>query len=284
MRIRSRTGSVVTCLWLSLGVVSAWADIELTVVSTAPGRAHFVGPGLATTFVVSTRNTALIPVTVTLKIQGSGVAGEWPARLFEADTLFRAMGVGSPQLEVTVPALRSVRVLAQLAAGSTFPEGAEGVAMVTAWRLGTVKASLDLHARVRNRPKIYYVAIDGCGRRYLDLARNGREPEHRWRGAFRPARHFDVVRRRAGTLGNARRRRRLREQALGTRRVHDPVGKHTAALPAERRDQYRGRLAGRSRWRWHRGAHESSSARVAKALTPAMNRSHAAGAAMTSVR
>jgi len=153
MRIRSSTRFVMAFLWLSLGVVSAWADIELTVVSTAPARAHFVGAGLATTFVVSTRNTALIPVTVTLKIQGSGVAGEWPARLFETDTLFLAKGVGSPQLEVTVPALRSVQVLAQLTAGSSFAEGAEGVAMVTAWRSGTLKSSLELHARVRNRPR-----------------------------------------------------------------------------------------------------------------------------------
>jgi predicted AlkP superfamily pyrophosphatase or phosphodiesterase len=174
MRIRSITQFVTACLFLSLGAGRVWADIELAAVSTAPARPHFVTAGLATTFVVSVWNTGLLSATASLNIRSAGgPPGGWQALLFEADPLFRPIGSGSAQLVVTIPALRKVRVLAKLTASPALLDGVDGGAVVDAWRQGSFRAALELHARVRNRPKVYYVAIDGCGRRYLDLNRSG---------------------------------------------------------------------------------------------------------------
>ena len=48
--------------------------------------------------------------------------------------------------------------------------------------------------------------------------------------------HLDVVDRRAGALGDARDRGRLREVAVALGDIDDPVGEHAAALPADRQD------------------------------------------------
>jgi predicted AlkP superfamily pyrophosphatase or phosphodiesterase len=174
MRIRSIVRFAIGCLWLSLGARWASADIQLSVVSTAPGRVHFVAAGLPTTFVVAARNTGLLPVDVSLTVRSSsGPPGAFQPQLFQTDTLFRSVGAGSDQMMVTVPALRQVRVLAQLTASSGLADGVETGVVVGAWRQGTLRSSVELRARVRNRPKIYYVAMDGCGRRYLDLNRMG---------------------------------------------------------------------------------------------------------------
>jgi arylsulfatase A-like enzyme len=162
-------------LWLSLGVVSAWADIELAVVSTAPGRPHFVAAGTSTTFVVSARNTAVVPATVVLRIQSvTGGPADWQATLATADALFHPVGSGSDQVTVTVPALQIMRLVVRLAAAPALQDGVAAQVVVGAWREGLAVGTLDLRASIRNRPKIYYVAIDGCGRGYLDLGRNGR--------------------------------------------------------------------------------------------------------------
>jgi predicted AlkP superfamily pyrophosphatase or phosphodiesterase len=174
MRIRSITHFVTAAFFLSLGVGRVWADVELAVVSTAPARAHFVAAGVATTFVVSAGNTSILPVTVSMKIQSSvGPPGDWQALLFAADNLFRPVGSGSDQMVVTIPPRQTVRIVARLGAGPSLADGAEGGAVVSAWLQGSLQGSLELKTRVRNRPKVYYVAFDGCGRGYLDLNRKG---------------------------------------------------------------------------------------------------------------
>jgi predicted AlkP superfamily pyrophosphatase or phosphodiesterase len=174
MRIRSITHFVTAAFFLSLGAGRVCADVELGVVSASAARPHFVAAGLATTFVVSARNTAILPVTVSMKIQSSvGPSGDWQALLFAADPLFRPVGSGSDELVVTIPARQAVRLVARLGAGSQLAEGAEGGAVVSAWLQGSLRGRLELRGRVRNRPKVYYVAIDGCGRGYLDLNRQG---------------------------------------------------------------------------------------------------------------
>ncbi|PYQ11277.1 MAG: hypothetical protein DMF80_22095 [Acidobacteria bacterium] len=174
MRIRSIARFVMAASFAPLGAGWAGADIELSVVSTAPARPHFVAAGLGTTFVISARNTGLLPATVSLTIRNSaGPSAAWQALLFQADPLFLRVGNGSDQIVVTIPALRNVRAVAQLTAGPSLVDGAGGGAVVSAWRQGTLRSSLELRATVRNRPKIYYVAIDGGGRRYLDLNRKG---------------------------------------------------------------------------------------------------------------
>ena len=173
MRIRSVV-SAISSAFVTLAAASARAAIDLAVVSAAPARPHFVAAGTATTFVISTRNASDLPATVMLKIEDLADApSDWQARLFTADSLFRPFGDGSDQLAVTIPAGDTARVVARLEAGPSLSEGAEGSVVVSAWVQGTRQGGVPLTGRVRNRPKIYYVAIDGCGRGYLDLDRKG---------------------------------------------------------------------------------------------------------------
>jgi arylsulfatase A-like enzyme len=74
---------------------------------------------------------------------------------------------------VTIPAQQTVLMVARLGAGPSLSDGVEAGAVVSASVQGILQGSLELKTRVRNRPKIYYVAIDGCGRGYLDLNRKG---------------------------------------------------------------------------------------------------------------
>ena len=133
MRIRSIARFVMAASFAPLGAGWAGADIELSVVSTAPARPHFVAAGLGTTFVISARNTGLLPATVSLTIRNSaGPSAAWQALLFQADPLFLRVGNGSDQIVVTIPALRNVRAVAQLTAGPSLVDGAGGGAVVSA--------------------------------------------------------------------------------------------------------------------------------------------------------
>jgi len=172
MRIRSIVRFVLTCSCLS--VAPAWADIQLGVVSTAPTRRHFVAAGTATTFVVSVRNTGVASASVSLAIRSTtGSPGDWQAVLFNADSLFRPVGSGSDQIVVTIPAQQTIQFVAQLGAEPSLLDGVEGAAVVSATFQGALQGNLELKTRVRNRPKVYYVAFDGCGRGYLELNRKG---------------------------------------------------------------------------------------------------------------
>jgi predicted AlkP superfamily pyrophosphatase or phosphodiesterase len=150
------------------------ADVELAVVGSAPARPHFVSAGTSTTFVVAARNASALPVAVSVSIDVSGPAGGWQASVSEADRLFRPVGTAAGQIELTVAPGGMTHLLARVAASPALGEGAESVSVVRAFAAGAPPASVELISRVRNRPKIYYIAIDGCGRGYLSLDRKGR--------------------------------------------------------------------------------------------------------------
>jgi predicted AlkP superfamily pyrophosphatase or phosphodiesterase len=160
-------------LTLAAGAGESWAGVDLAVVSAAPTRAHFVAAGTSTTFVISARNTSLSPVTLSLEIAPQGAGGDWQVLLFAADTLFRPLGDGSDRLALPLAALQTVNVVAQLTPGAGLPEGSEGGALVKAWQGETLLGTVDVAARVRNKPKVYYLSPDGCGSGYLALDRRG---------------------------------------------------------------------------------------------------------------
>jgi len=174
MRNRLALSTLATCLGSGLAD-DAGAEIKLSIVSTAPARPHFVAAGASTTFVIEVKNTGALPVPVAIQINPvSAAPGDWEPALAAADRLFRPIGVPRPQATIVVPANDSVPILAQLLAAHALPDGSEGNAVITASGAGMVPASVGVKARVRNRPKVYYVAIDGCGRGYLTLNRKGR--------------------------------------------------------------------------------------------------------------
>jgi predicted AlkP superfamily pyrophosphatase or phosphodiesterase len=122
---------------------------------------------------MSVRNTGTTAATVSLAVTSSGPPGAWQAQLFAADAIFRPVGSGSAETVVTVPAQQTTPVLARLGAAASLADGVEGGAVVSALTPGGLPARLELKTRIRNRPKVYYVAFDGCGRGYLDLNRKG---------------------------------------------------------------------------------------------------------------
>ncbi len=172
MGTRSAAPLVTVGLLLLVRAEAQWAPVELHIVSTAPARPHYVAAGAATTFVISLRNTADTPVTVRLAIERPAQAG-WKARLFAADAVFRAVGDGADEATHTLAGGASVHVVAWLGASASLSDGEEGRAFVRAFAQGHEQGRVELPARVSRRPKLYYVAIDGCGPRYLDLNRRG---------------------------------------------------------------------------------------------------------------
>jgi len=157
----------------ALGADRTGAEVQLGLVSAAPARPHLVAAGTSTTFVISTHNTTAAAVTVSLGIEPSASSGDWKAVLFAADGIFRPVGTGSGHVDLPIPPGETVNVLARLEAGPSLTEGAEGGAVVSALVQGSIQATLELAARVRNRPKVFYVAMDGCGAGYLQLDRKG---------------------------------------------------------------------------------------------------------------
>ena len=78
------------------------------------------------------------------------------------------------------------------------------------------------------------------GDREIDAARNRQQRQDRPSSAEHARRlrpDLDVIRRRAGALGDAGDRRALRRMSRGVGEVDQPFGEHAAAFSAERRDQ-----------------------------------------------
>jgi hypothetical protein len=130
--------------------------------------------GARTTFVISTRNDASIPALATLEVQVEpALQADWSVELSVADDLFRPVGGGSPQVFLALQPQETAHIVASLRSSLSLPEGAEGNATIVVKRGGAVEGSLTLRARIRNRPKVYFVTLDACGRNYLELGRNG---------------------------------------------------------------------------------------------------------------
>jgi predicted AlkP superfamily pyrophosphatase or phosphodiesterase len=152
------------------GAPAAWAQVQLSVVSVSPSRPHLVAAGTGTTFVLSVQNTAGSAASVTLSIQAPS---SWQGLLAGADAVFRPVGAGVPQLTTSIPARQALFFVAQLSAGGNVAEGATATATVTATVQGALQGTVPLNARLRNHPKIFYVALDGAGAGYLALDKHG---------------------------------------------------------------------------------------------------------------
>jgi hypothetical protein len=166
------TRFLVGGLVFAAGVGVASAQVELQVVSVSPTRPHFVAAGTDTTFVVSAHNTSGGSVSTSVAIT-SGTPSSWPAAISGADLVFRPIGVAASQVTVTIPARETRYLVAKLTPGPSLPEGAEGTAVVKASVQGSVQSTVDVKARVRNRPKLFYVVLDGAGSGYMALDRRG---------------------------------------------------------------------------------------------------------------
>jgi predicted AlkP superfamily pyrophosphatase or phosphodiesterase len=153
---------------------AAAADVELALSSVAPTRPHFLRPGTETTFVVRLRNGSWASRRYSVAIErGSERPEDWSAGLSLADEHFRPTGPGARSLSLWVRPRQVVHIVARIAASPGLAEGEEGDFQVTASSNGLTSSSLTLAARIRNRPKIYYVALDAAGRNYLRIGRDG---------------------------------------------------------------------------------------------------------------
>ena len=175
MAVPRNLGLLAASCGLALAAGPVSAAVELSAVGTATERAHLVAAGTPTTYVIGARNNGPAPVTAALRIQAaSGAPGDWRVVLSPADPLFRALGTGSEELALTLAPGQTAHVVATVTPGPALAEGSEGEAVVSAWTGGTLDGRVELRSQVRNRPKTYYIALDGCGPAYLGLNRQGR--------------------------------------------------------------------------------------------------------------
>jgi predicted AlkP superfamily pyrophosphatase or phosphodiesterase len=164
---------VAASAW-TLAVDPAAGDVHLEAVSVAPARPHFVAPGATTTFVIAVRTDSAVPEAAVVEVQAVAASqGSWSATLSPADELFRPSQPGSEQMAVSALPDGSGRVVVSLRAPEGLSEGALATATVRARTQGFTTSSIEVGATVRHRPKLIYVAIDGCGRGYLALDRRG---------------------------------------------------------------------------------------------------------------
>ena len=164
----------VAYLCLLLWTSTAAASVDLALLGTA-SRQHLVRAGTSTTFVISVRNTATVArdVTVLFDADLASQVG-WSGGIAPADELFQPVTEAALSLSLQIEAEGSVDVVALLRPSAVVEHGASGIAEVRASADGTLQDSLVLRAKVRNQPKIFFVAIDGCGSDYLKIDRRGR--------------------------------------------------------------------------------------------------------------
>jgi hypothetical protein len=152
----------------------AWSDVHLAAVSVAPTRPHLVAPGATTSYVVAVRSDSEVAESAVVEVHAvSASEGSWSALLAPADELFRPAQPGTEQVGVSAPPDDSRRLVLSFRAPEGVPDGATARVTVWARAQGVVTSSLEVAATVRRRPKVFYVAIDGCGRGYLELDRRG---------------------------------------------------------------------------------------------------------------
>jgi predicted AlkP superfamily pyrophosphatase or phosphodiesterase len=172
LQVRALSAALLVAL-----AAEAAAQVQLSVVSVSPARPHLVAAGTGTTFVLSALNQAGASANVTVSIQAPAA---WPGLLAGADAVFRPVGTGAPQLTLSIPGGQTRFLVAQLGAADTLAEGATATAVVTASVQGAPQGTVQLHARVRNRPKLFYVALDGAGSGYLSLDKHGNHYDGRF--------------------------------------------------------------------------------------------------------
>jgi hypothetical protein len=147
------------------------ADVNLSVVAKFPNRRHLVPAGSVTTFVVAVKNGSQAAQSVRLDVEPRNAP--WTADLQPADDRFQPQGSPDDSLLVTVPAAGEIVLLARLRPPAQASDGEEGEATVTARVDDIVQSAVLVRGKVRNKPKVYFVAIDGIGPNYLDLNRRG---------------------------------------------------------------------------------------------------------------
>lgn len=146
------------------------AMAETRIVSVDAERPHLVAPGGKTTFVVAVRNERFFTRVAHIELR---TTSDWTTSVSRTDQLFRPVGPSDSRLSLPLEAGEGANILVTLAPAAGLPQGTAGDATLSAqWTVGD-EERVDLHAVVWNRPKIYLVAMDGCGRGYLDLDRRG---------------------------------------------------------------------------------------------------------------
>ncbi len=147
------------------------ADINLSVVAKFPNRRHLVPAGSLTTFVVVVRNDSQEAQSVRIDAEPRNVP--WTADLQTANDRFQPQGSPNESLLIPIPAAGEIVLLARLRPPAQASDGEEGEATVTARLNDVVQSTVLVRGKVRNKPKVYFVAIDGIGPGYLDLNRRG---------------------------------------------------------------------------------------------------------------
>lgn len=160
-------------LLLGIGTASS-APVQLAQQTTAPGRPHLLRPGTETSYVFELFNDSLGSRSYDVAVELlAGQVPDWSASLALADDSFRPVGASSGSLALHLSGLERVSFLVRLVASPTLADGEQAQVEVTASSGQASATSLTVSARVRDKAKIYYVAIDAAGRNYLRIGRDG---------------------------------------------------------------------------------------------------------------
>lgn len=148
-------------------------EVVMTQISTDTTRPHQVQAGAPTTFVIMLRNPGSSALSVNVSIN-SDLPGQqgWIAVLSVADSLFRPASRAFASRQLTLQGNQVVALVATVLAPVGLADGVQGRATVTAQSTMALE-TLDLTATVRNQPKVFLVAMDGCGGGNLYLDRRG---------------------------------------------------------------------------------------------------------------
>ena len=172
-------GALLTLFLLGLPPAESLAATAetavLEVVSVDPARAHRVGHGETTTFVLTLTNTAAEPASARLTVR-DGLQG-WRVVLSEGDFWFqpKSAGVTPLDLDGIDPGGKRLVVVSVTPDGE-LPTGQTCLVTIDAALSGGGIGSVTVGAVVHDQPKVYLLTLDGLSPQYVMLGRRG-EPD-----------------------------------------------------------------------------------------------------------
>ena len=143
----------------------------LRIISVRPDRPHLVRAGSLTTFVIALTNDTGTWMTVSLA--AGALSSGWTVDMSQADRLFQPTGAHSTSMNLALNVGETRYMVVALHAASGLSEGAEGSAVVRAYIRQEMADEVLLRGKVYARSNVYFVAIDGLNRKYLNLSRRG---------------------------------------------------------------------------------------------------------------
>jgi len=144
----------------------------LEIVSVNPARAHRVAAGATTTFVLTVNNPG--PDLASAQIAISSLTEGWRANLSKGDTAFQPTDEGGSAIDFPLLGEGQEKgVVVSVSPMATMQIGQIGTIEISATLSSGLTGSAILQAIVNNKPKVYFLSLDGISTQYVMLGRHG---------------------------------------------------------------------------------------------------------------